>query len=187
MSRHEETFLNWCLLKWVCSVLAVAMLASMFNIHVGGTSLFNAVDAVIPSIGRWSALSSRPGVFSTIWLYMVISAPLVIGYLIFKLQRHTAKKVWGALILAAPFLYIFGSLFLAGGLFGTSASEAASSPRIQFFSESFFGGVFFSLLFGVGFIFFTAECVLLLLEVTGINAIRRKVPDELRKPPEGSL
>ena len=151
------------------SVVGVTLLASLLELDISGLSLVQYLQGEVVSIVKWSAISSEPETFRVAWVYIVLTAPALILYLVTRLRLSKVPDLGGAIIVLAPAVWLLGSLCTSASFLGHDFSAPRNSGRYDAMTGSISGGLSFYLFFSVGFIMSSTVWILLVCLALGIK------------------
>ena len=110
LTGNELSRFNTSIILWMLSVVLVAILAEYLGLDFSSFLLTQRLQAVFPSIEKWSAISSSPETFRIVWIYIVVSSTLTIGYISLTVRPNRIVNRGSTIVVIIPFLIFLASL-----------------------------------------------------------------------------
>lgn len=184
---------TWLLVWWTASVAAVAVIASLLPVEKLESEVIMSLSEVTPAINIWAMALRETPVMRVVWIYMTITSPFAIFYMLYKsqlklfllldvrLRRLIVPTIFNVLI----YLYMIVPMTVLGKSFGHVLFSSQTHDSLPTFGTrvilgSFWGGMLGSWMMWVAFCGLTvilALCTIRFFKpvINGVtHGIRRK-------------
>jgi hypothetical protein len=155
---------SWFLVWWTASVVAVAAVASFLPMETLQDELIMSLSELTPAINIWAGALKETPVMRVVWIYMTITSPFAIFYMLYRSQLKLFllidvslwRLVLPAVFNAFIYVYMIVPMTVFGKFFGREIFSATAHDSLPTFGTrvllgSPLGGLFGSWLAGLSF------------------------------------
>ena len=151
------------------SVVLVAILAEYLGLDFSSFLLTQRLQAVFPSIEKWSAISSSPETFRIVWIYIVVSSTLTIGYISLTVRPNRIVNRGSTIVVIIPFLIFLASLTFCACFLGHDFSTPSASSKHEFMVSSIVGGLSVFLVISGAYVCLASLLLIMIFDLAGLK------------------
>jgi len=158
--HHEKAF-SFLVFKWAGLGFVITLIASILPTIVVDNAFAHWLASFFPTINRWAEATRETAVIRWLWIYMIYTWPIGLGWSIYQLNifsrralEPSKKQLFSLLMLILMQYYLFYPMFLFAEFYNglpIHSEGMDDSFRGGIYVKFFFGAIFYS--FGAGLSF----------------------------------
>jgi hypothetical protein len=150
LSRESERIFNRTFIVWTIIAIFIGYLANDLGVKIEACNLCEKLSFIIPSIERWPYHTVYFYEARIIWLYLPLTSPIILFYLLYKIKDITNDKAILVVIIFFVILFLIGFFLSFIGFPYYEGMVLKKSGHLTYlFSQTLYGMILISTSFWV--------------------------------------